>query len=412
MDQVFQRVEALVSNAKKSLNRPYSIETVEAKIAELRKLEEDLTTALENSEITGEERGKHLIKFEEFRETALELLEQHQKKGKRQGIIMATLDMNELSTIIKLIPIFTGKRDELQNFITNLEIVSGTVVTEKQVAFFNFIFKSRLDLKVQNRIKQGSIPTSVSELIDTLKLAYKSVKSSNAILNEITRIVQKGDNVMGFANKIENLITELNEIQISEEGESKRPYIISTNRRIAFNAFVNGLTDPQIVSTIDASQVTTFTEAVVIAEKASTRVVQKKIFYQSTHSNNNNNNNNNSRRQQGSECNKCGGVHGNKCPAYGTECFKCRKFNHFKKMCFSNAPNNRNYNNNNNGNNYNNNRRNDNSNNYNRNNNNGYRGNNNRGNNNQRNRNVNHVHNQGNSQTPETTRPESPEGNN
>lgn len=82
---------------------------------------------------------------------------------------------------------------------------------------------------------------------------------------------------MGFASKIESLVTELNEIQIAEEGERHRSSIISTNNKIAFNSFMNGLKDAQILATIDASQVTTFSEALSIAEKVDSRAKQGQV---------------------------------------------------------------------------------------------------------------------------------------
>mgnify|MGYP003484215008 CR=1 FL=1 len=92
--------------------------------------------------------------------------------------------------MIKLLPIFTGKKEELHSFPINLEMPERTVAQEKKNFFFEFVFNTRLDLKVQNRIKQSTVPTCVTELIIALKRAYKPIKSSNTILNELTSLVQ------------------------------------------------------------------------------------------------------------------------------------------------------------------------------------------------------------------------------
>ena len=88
----------------------------------------------------------------------LDLLKQHSKKktiiDKRKGIIMVNMEINELTAVIMLVPIFTGKKNELTNFIKNLEIVAQTIPVEKQNSFFNFTFNSRLDSKEQISISR------------------------------------------------------------------------------------------------------------------------------------------------------------------------------------------------------------------------------------------------------------------
>lgn len=260
MDLLYSRLEPIISNAKKSLNRPYTIETVVSKRKELEVIAEEATKILSDSLVDDKDRTIHLNKISKLIEEARELLNTHEKSSKASTLKMSSsLNMNELATIVKLIPVFSGKKDEIQNFITNLNIIAATIPNEKHASFFEFIYQTRLDTKVQHKIRQSTIPRDVKELCDALKSAYKPQKSPNNVLSELTSIKQKGDNVMGFANKIENLIIELNEIQVSEEGEENRDAIIRANKRVAFNSFVNGLTDPQLVATIDASQVTTYT---------------------------------------------------------------------------------------------------------------------------------------------------------
>lgn len=323
MEEYITELKELLRTLKKNPGRTYSEKTIQNKLEYIQEVKENFNTAK-----TEEEDDETIValklEFDRIYETIKEYLIKTPKE-----VTMTNLDMNELTAIIKLVPIFSGKREELQNFVTNLEIVAGTIAVEKQASFFGFIFKSRLDLRVQNRVKQGEVPTSIASLIESLKRAYKPLKSANNILSEITHIKQKGDNVMGFAGKIENLVTELNEIQISEEGETQRAAIISTNRRIAFNAFINGLVDPQLVSTIDASQVTTFAEAVIIAEKTSTRVTQNKVLYQNAQSGKNSY----QKQKSNDNCRNCGRKHGDRCPALGVECHKCGKRGHFAKVC-------------------------------------------------------------------------------
>lgn len=414
MENLLEKLNSILINAKKSLNRPYALETVNAKRKEVIEIQRQLEDYLIDSSVTEGDRNRIIQNFSKLREETLGLLAQHIEKRTTDRKVITNsvnMDISELYSISKLIPIFTGKKDELNNFITNLELVYGTVVPEKQSSFFNFVFKSRLEQKVQNRVKQENVPTSVNELVVALKKAYKPTKTSNSVLQELTHTVQKGE-IRGFADKIETLVNELNEIQISEVGESDRSAIFRTNSVLAFNIFKSGLRDQQIVSTIEASRVTTFVEALRIAEDSASRIKERNVFYQisnhdnrfdsvntgnSYRQNNNNRNNYNNNRNRNNNTNR----------------------NYYNNS-------NRNYNNITNGNNIdyrsNNNHSNNNSSHYNRHNNNNNRNyynnnynNNHRGNNrnnnqrgNRRNYNVNQIQNQGNQQEPESTHQDSP----
>ena len=46
------------------------------------------------------------------------------------------------------------------------------------------------------------------------------------------------------------------------------------------------------------------------------------------------------KRPQMEKCTRCGGRHGKVCPAFGTKCAKCKKLNHWAKMCKSRDPKN------------------------------------------------------------------------
>lgn len=284
MDSIIGSLESLISNARKSLGRPYSAETISNKRTEIRRFQKELEDGIVDLRLSKEQAKDLTDKFRTLKEEAIDILEQHTKKGiliqtRTEATLMVKMDLNELSSISKLIPVFTGKKDELHSFVTNLNMVFKTIKEEKQQFFFDFVFESRLDLKVQNRVKRDSMPTNVSELINILKKTYKPVRSANNVLNELTHITQKGESVTNFAGKIESLISELNEIQISEIGEEGRSSIIKANNMIAFNSFKNGLKDQQAVTTIEASRVKAFTEALEIAEEAVVRVKQNQILY-------------------------------------------------------------------------------------------------------------------------------------
>lgn len=413
MDRVYEKLNTLLSNARKSFNRPYTDETVEAKRKEVNKLESEVQIILSDKDITDEEREEHVRQFVALRGEIIQILTTHQTKTRVESdrlkqhntttevTIMTSLDLNELATISKFIPVFNGKRDDLHSFITNIELVHPTIAVGKRPSFFSFVFNTRLEPKIQNRLKQDSTPTTIETLVTSLKTKYGPTRSANTILNELTKITQRNNNLSGFATKIESLVIELNEVQIAEQGEDNKIAITNINNGIAFNSFINGLTNPQILATIDASQVKTFSEALSIAEKIDSRMKQGQVMYQTTNSNNRNPNNNiNPNKNRNSDCSKCGRKHNdNRCPAMGMTCHKCGRENHFANKCFTKNNNDRNKNNRNNNNSNNRNNNNNRSNNNNNRSNNNYRGN---------NRNVNHVQSQENYE-PEPRRPGTPE---
>lgn len=235
MEQILDELKAINANAKKKVNQPYSKETVENKIREIKDLE---GRYLEYLETTDEDKDDHLSDFEQLKEDAISTLKIHiDKRNQETVVIMTTLDLNELSQIKKFIPIFDGKKEELHDFVTNLKLVHSTIEAGKRQSFFSFVFKSRLTLRVQNRVKQVSVPTTVEGLITALTASYKPVKTANSVLNELTRIVQKNNDLTGFAERIESLVAELNEIQIAETGETHRSSITTTNNNVALSSF-------------------------------------------------------------------------------------------------------------------------------------------------------------------------------
>lgn len=227
MEEILNELKIITANAKRKVNQPYSKETVENKRKEIVDLE---TKYKEYLVAAGEGTENLTVVFEQLKEEAINTLDIHlNKRVQKPATIMTNLDLNELSLISKFIPIFNGKKEDLHNFISNLELVHQTIAEEKKQSFFTFVFGSRLELKVQNRVKQSSVPTTVEDLITALKASYGPTKSANTILNELTKISQRNNNLSGFATKIETLVTELNEIQITEEGETNRSSIMNTN---------------------------------------------------------------------------------------------------------------------------------------------------------------------------------------
>lgn len=417
MDNIYKQIETLISNARKSIGKVYTADTLVAKRKEVERLELQTIEILEDPKISKVDRDSNVERFGKLKGEALEILRLHEQRDQQSSSQQArdigsretgdvdntmtdnVLNTTELAAISKLIPIFNGAKGELEIFLANLEIVQETIVPEKHTAFFNFIYKTKLTSKVQNKIRQIAVPIDIATLRNSLKRAYGIKKSPNVILNELTTIVQT-ESIRKFADQIETLMMELNELQTEALGEASREIISNTNAIIAFNSFKNGLKNREVVRTIEASRKKTLHEAIEIALETSADIRQSQIMFQTARSrgpdNNNrntndnrngkrnsynsnfNNNANGNRNSDNSKCGSCGGKHGDRCYAQGKTCDKCGKPNHFAKVCRS--GNNSNAQNNGNSRRRNNNYDNENGN---------------------RSRRVHHVQEQGNSQDPE-----------
>lgn len=219
---------------------------------------------------------------------------------------MASFD---LSTAIKIVPEFTGNRNELSNFISLVEMIDETLKAEEKPKLIKFIIKARISDKVKNKLSSVETPITILELKTTLENSFPSNKTTLSLHTELSKIKQGNLQTKNYAEKIENITAELNKIQISELGEKERKTITSLNDKIALNAFKNGLND-SIKMTVLASRPKTLQEAVSLAIECSSTTDETNLFqynrnyktkynpkYNNKYMNNNNNykyNNNNS----------------------------------------------------------------------------------------------------------------------
>lgn len=75
MDKVLQSLEILLSNAKKSLGKPYTRETIEKKKLEIVNLQTDFNELVEKEKL--EDSVKYKTRFSELKAEVLSLLLEH-----------------------------------------------------------------------------------------------------------------------------------------------------------------------------------------------------------------------------------------------------------------------------------------------------------------------------------------------
>lgn len=316
METIIEEIENLTLTARKSIYKPYKSETVNEKLKFIEEKNEEFTKILADEKLDETELNNWKTKFEVATANYKQILQSHIDKRQESekteeprentdtskntlNIQPAKMETAELVQFMKLIPVFTGDKTALDNFISTIELLSNSMTAAKRDIFFSFVLTNRIDVRVRNKIKQIGTPTDMTQLVKSLKQIFKTKKTENTLLNEITRAVQGNASVDKFAENIENLITDLIELQITDLGEECRETITSLNYKIGFNAFKNGLNDKDMVQTLEASRVRTLQEALQLAEEMQTSRQQQKIMYQTAQSQENKPRNNHRGRGRG-----------------------------------------------------------------------------------------------------------------
>lgn len=316
MEPLLSSIETLIENAKKSLNKPYKLSTITTKLEELQKLQLQAEKLLCSDEYSKEERSIKLGIFIQLKNKYTDVLEQHKRQGlytEDEGEEQTTyqntthtqqttnMDTKELLEYMKIIPVFTGDRRNLESFVTTIEIIDETLIDTKRQSFFNFIYKTRIDKRIQQRIQQLGNPKNLKETIAYLNTICKPKRTVNTILNQLSGLTQGEHSITKFGEYIENLTTELTDIQTLNSEPQYRAHTASLNYTIALNTFTNGLSDRNIRQTLDARGVKTFQEAVLLAEELRVKNIARNRNYQrrtNTTNGNQQQNNHNNRRNE------------------------------------------------------------------------------------------------------------------
>lgn len=186
-------------------------------------------------------------------------------------------DFSILSSL-KSISIFEGDYKNLQQFLNIVELIHDSIKQDDHEKFINFVYKTKLNEKVLNRIAIQEIPKTFDNLKLTLQGAFKSNKSIVTLQTELNTISQNNSSVASYVENIENIIAELNSLQINDLGDANKPVIQKLNDALALNSFKVGL-DAEIKSTVFAAQPKSFSDAVKVALEVENASPKANIFH-------------------------------------------------------------------------------------------------------------------------------------
>lgn len=194
------------------------------------------------------------------------------------NIKMAKFD---LVTAIKILPEFSGETKDLDNFLKITEIYEKSLKSEEKENLIEFIWHARLTQKARNKLATTSAPKTFAELKQKLQGVFKTSDTPQRIHTQLSHIKQHNLRVKDYADKILALVENLNNLQITELGESNREIIKQLNDGIALNTFQNGLKEP-LKTTILAARCKTLTEAISLAEQTEKPIDDESRIFQFT----------------------------------------------------------------------------------------------------------------------------------
>lgn len=119
----------------------------------------------------------------------------------------------DILTAGKLLPEFNGDPKTLSNFLGLVKFYSNTLTSEEdKTKLVEFVLETRLADKVRNSILTETKPKKLDDLEKTLVKIYKPTKNPLIIHNELARSYQGNLSVSAFAERIEALTAQLNEV--------------------------------------------------------------------------------------------------------------------------------------------------------------------------------------------------------
>lgn len=166
-----------------------------------------------------------------------------------------------IDVAIKMIPEFDGNRVNLHRFITCCDIVDEELCPETDEGLLLNIIKTKLTGSAYNNTKHKTFANWL-ELKNILAENFSDKRTIPQVQSELLNVRQlPNEDVRAYANRVEKLLFELNDVCIESEGEVAKASIENLNSKSALRGFVEGL-NSSIRLIVKASRFKTLTEAI------------------------------------------------------------------------------------------------------------------------------------------------------
>jgi len=257
---VISEIKKIITNFKKCSNRKYTKKTLIEKLKLIQEYDDVINRHYVESSIDLET----VNTFKKLYTVAKDLL---------KASIMATDEQDSmtsfsLQTVMKTVPIFNGNYKELPPFLKIIEILYNSYDTVSKKTLLDLVINVKLDTAVRTAIGFTTTFETLNELKETLQKRYKSNLTISQIHTKLSLFQQRGNTVLGFRDKLLNLIAELNNLQVIELGtkasQVAKTTIMQMNEKYALTIFKNGLNE-QFKQTIFSARPNSLADAVDIA---------------------------------------------------------------------------------------------------------------------------------------------------
>ena len=281
IDTVLSELDNILKNFKKTPNRIYLRESLDSKQFSINNFKKLFSGNIDSIPVENREQCK--TRFEKLIEEIDELLVQkflvaREKSEKKNKVVKMSFN---IENVMKIVPEFSGNVKEIEKFLTIVEyIYIGLSEENDKAQLIDFIIKVKLSAQVRTAISLTETPRDFNTLKTKLNSTYKSTKTLNEIFSSLSVLKQGRMSVKQFNDKIVDLVTELNHLQITDlntnSAEAKNA-IIESNNKFALNIFKNGISE-DIKPTVYASQPKNLTDAVNLASEVE-KDSEKSVMY-------------------------------------------------------------------------------------------------------------------------------------
>lgn len=170
------------------------------------------------------------------------------KNNKKNSTLMndSTVEESELDRkyILNFIPQFSGVRSEYHRFVTSCDLIySNLNLDNDRTEFVDIIKVNKLIGTAYDAVKYKRFKDWPS-LKSEIKKCFIGTRTAAQIHIDFAKIRQGNENIQNFSNKIENLLSELDDVSLAEDGSACNAHILKLNNKTAIKAFEDGLNNP------------------------------------------------------------------------------------------------------------------------------------------------------------------------
>lgn len=265
VDNNIELLTTLKGNLAKSINNPFRLETLQAKLNFAENLYEEIQTSLVHSESNYSENqlvfltkaSRNLI-AEIRRLISLIADRLHYKIAKPKSAKMTEPPPKfNLGLALKLVEKYDGDAVTLQNFIETIELLRDESTDIAEAILIKFI-KSRL-----TGAAHGAIDTAatIAEDIDALKAKF-SVKLTPKAVEAEMRLVKQRNSIADYGAEIDKLAAKLSAAYVSNKTFATEAAASSIVQPIAVDVFISGLKNSAQAFLVKARNPTTLNVAI------------------------------------------------------------------------------------------------------------------------------------------------------